>query len=344
MFRTSSSLILGAFALLAILPATAAAGTSNRRISDVRLVHPPGTPPGTWRVSADIECFADDTVARPADLSYEMNVLLNGVVIDTVLQTTILEVSSGPVCGPCVGEGCGFWFGPNNTQGQCRVAVFGSGLTLCGCVGAWHSDGGSHSDALRSSDVITVTITPTPTSLIDVDLTDDSMSLPVPAMPTGTSFCSGDGSLPTACPCANTGAAGHGCANSFNPSGALLGATGWTGADASTGTDTVTLHGSGMPATATAIYLKSDGIVAGGGVFGDGVLCLTGSLIRLRTKINVGGASQFPEPGDPSLSVRGATPPGSGLVGRYQVYYRNAAAAFCPPATFNISNAIELDW
>ena len=58
-----------------------------------------------------------------------------------------------------------------------------------------------------------------------------------------------------------------------------------------------------------------------------------GAIIRLRTKINVGGASQFPEPGDPSVSVRGATPPGSGLTGYYATYYRNASAAFCPPAT-----------
>ena len=99
-----------------------------------------------------------------------------------------------------------------------------------------------------------------------------------------------------------------------------------------------------MPGTSSALYLKSDAIAADGVVFGDGVLCLAGGLIRLRTKINVGGASRFPEPGDPTVSARGGTPPGSGLTGRYQVYYRNAASGFCPPATFNVSNGLSITW
>ena len=73
--------------------------------------------------------------------------------------------------------------------------------------------------------------------------------------------------------------------------------------------------------------------------------CVSGNAKRLGAKINVGGASQFPEPGDPSLSVRGGTPPpGSGLTGQYQVYYRNAAAVFCPPATFNVSSGVQINW
>ncbi|MBI5362504.1 MAG: hypothetical protein HZA53_04940 [Planctomycetes bacterium] len=344
MFRTLATLALGALALLASAPAARAAGTANRGIRDIRIVHPPGTPPGTWRVTATIELFADDLVVRPADLSFDGRVLLNGVEIDLLPQPVSLSPAA-PVCSiGCVG-GCGSYIVfPHVYTGQCQTAVFGSGLTLCGCVVAIDVEFPPHTSALRSTDVIGVTITPTSSSEIDADSTDDSMSLPVPSMPTGTSFCSGDGTLPTPCPCGNSGAAGQGCANSVNPDGALLVATGWTGADALTGTDMITLHGSGMPAVATAIYLKSDGVIAGGSTFGDGVLCLTGSLIRLRTKINVGGRSQFPEAGDPSVSVRGATPPGSGLIGRYQVYYRNAAGTFCPPATFNISNAIELEW
>ena len=51
--------------------------------------------------------------------------------------------------------------------------------------------------------------------------------------PPYTYFCSGDGSLPTPCPCAlpdtvpsPPAATGHGCANSFNLGGALLSASG----------------------------------------------------------------------------------------------------------------------
>ena len=36
--------------------------------------------------------------------------------------------------------------------------------------------------------------------------------------------------------------------------------------------------------------------------------------------------------------------PGSGAVRSYQTYYRNAAAAFCPPATFNATNAVRVTW
>lgn len=155
----------------------------------------------------------------------------------------------------------------------------------------------------------------------------------------GSPFCTGDGldgQITSACPCGNTGSAGNGCANSANPNGANLAATG------TTNPDTAVLHTTGMPATATAIYLKGD--VLDDVVFGDGVRCTGGNLIRMRTRISVGGASQFPDVGDPLLSVRGATPVGSGLTAYYQTYYRNAAAGFCPPATFNVSNGMRIVW
>lgn len=152
-------------------------------------------------------------------------------------------------------------------------------------------------------------------------------------------FCAGDGldqNVSTACPCGNVGAAGRGCANSVNPAGGLLSATG------TPNPDSVVLQGSGMPGTVSCIYLQGD--ARSSMVFGDGVLCLTGNLIRLKTKSNVGGASQFPDVGDPLLSVRGAVTPGSGALRYYQAYYRNSAAAFCPPETFNVTNGWKITW
>ncbi|MBI5362300.1 MAG: proprotein convertase P-domain-containing protein [Planctomycetes bacterium] len=160
----------------------------------------------------------------------------------------------------------------------------------------------------------------------------------VPPSP-GTPFCTGDGldgQITSTCPCGNVGAAGNGCANSANAAGAHLSVTG------STNPDTAVLHASGMPATAFAIYLKGD--VLDDVVFGDGIRCTGGNLIRMRTRVSVAGASQFPDVGDPLLSVRGATPVGSGLTAYYQTYYRNAVAAFCPPATFNIGNGVRMTW
>ena len=79
--------------------------------------------------------------------------------------------------------------------------------------------------------------------------------------------------------------------------------------------------------------------------FGDGVRCADGTLIRLRTKANVGGASSFPDSTDTiTLSTRGGVTVGSGARRYYQTYYRNSAAAFCPPETFNVTNGWVMDW
>jgi hypothetical protein len=159
----------------------------------------------------------------------------------------------------------------------------------------------------------------------------------------GAAYCTGDGLDPnvtTPCPCANVGTAGNGCANSTNPAGANLTATG------STNPDTIVLAGSGMPATVACIYLQGDADNVTGVTFGDGVRCVDGTLIRLRTKVNVGGASTFPEAGVDTitLSVRGGVVPGSGATRFYQTYYRNAAALFCPPETFNVTNGWRITW
>lgn len=158
----------------------------------------------------------------------------------------------------------------------------------------------------------------------------------------GMETCAGDGVDPlvtTPCPCANFGAAVNGCASSFNAAGAHLTAHG------SVAADDIVLDGSGMNATGNCIFLKGDLDDPAGIVFGDGVRCATGTLIRLRTKPLAGGAASFPDSTDTiTLSARGGTPPGSGLLGSYTCYYRNAAAAFCPPETFNASNGFRVIW
>ncbi|MBK7875991.1 MAG: hypothetical protein IPJ77_09595 [Planctomycetes bacterium] len=318
----------------------------NRKISDVRIVHPPGTPPGTWRVDVNVGIEVGQAAPSPAVLDLDLHLYLNDVGIGTI--PVPLGYLNGASCfssGACQPGQCGGTLNGQLILGECGMFSTGVGpLPVCGCLTAAGTFGFGPYPDLRISDQIRVELVPSGTALAEFHLVDDVIVVPVTDNIVGEAFCGGDGSLPTPCPCANSGASGHGCANSANPSGALLVATGWTELDSVTGVDGVTLRGSGMPATVSAIYLKSDATNPTGSVFGDGVSCLTGSLIRLRTKINVGGASQFPEPGDPSVSVRGATPPGSGLVGHYAVYYRNAAGAFCPPATHNISNAVSIVW
>ncbi|MBK7875091.1 MAG: hypothetical protein IPJ77_04955 [Planctomycetes bacterium] len=151
--------------------------------------------------------------------------------------------------------------------------------------------------------------------------------------------CAGDGLDPqvaTPCPCGNFGGPGRGCANSAQPSGAVLVASG------ATNPDTVVLSVSGTPAVVSNIFLQGDAVTST--VFGDGVRCAGGSLIRLSSKVGAAGACTYPVAGEPSVSSRGGCVPGSGVRRWYQVYYRNAASGFCPPATFNVSNGWVVDW
>jgi hypothetical protein len=154
-------------------------------------------------------------------------------------------------------------------------------------------------------------------------------------------YCFGDGSG-TACPCANESAPGDesGCLNSFGSGGKLTG----TGT-ASVGADSFTLVGSGMPPTATALYFQANQAAAAGAgsVFGDGLLCASGGVVRLGALFNVGGGSTFPPAATNPLSIRGSIP-ALGATRRYQVWYSNAAAGFCPPAGFNVTNGLEVTW
>ncbi len=149
-----------------------------------------------------------------------------------------------------------------------------------------------------------------------------------------TGFCFGDGTGPTACPCGNNGGPGRGCANSVNPTGALIAGSG----NSSLANDTVVLAGSGMP-DSSALYFQ--GTTQTSTAFGDGIRCAGGTIVRLGTKTNTTGASQYPTAGDPSVSVRGqVVTPGTRT---YQVWYRNAAS-YCTASTFNLSNAISVSW
>jgi hypothetical protein len=153
----------------------------------------------------------------------------------------------------------------------------------------------------------------------------------------GMPFCFGDGSG-AACPCANNGAVGNGCASSINANGGNLAATGTT----SLTNDTVVLAGSGMTNTNCLYFQGTAQQSAGAGVaFGDGKRCAGGQIVRLKTVVNVNGSSQYPQAGDPPVSVRGLVmSPG---IRTYQVWYRNAAA-FCTPDTFNLTNGFEITW
>ncbi len=159
--------------------------------------------------------------------------------------------------------------------------------------------------------------------------------------PPFTPFCFGDGTLATPCPCGNSGSPGHGCAHSTNASGALLAASG------TTSPDTVVLSASGERPSALTIFLQGNVNTSAGLVFGDGLRCADGLLVRLYVKNAVAGSTSAPQGADPSITARSAAhgdPILPGTSRYYQTYYRDPNPAFCPPGTFNATNAVRIDW
>jgi hypothetical protein len=158
----------------------------------------------------------------------------------------------------------------------------------------------------------------------------------------GTPFCAGDGTA-AACPCANFGAMGHGCANSTGV-GAQLSCSG------SMSPDTVKFSADGIPVGKIAIFLQGTVDTSPGGSFGDGVRCIGGTLKRLYVKTAVDGTVLASRPGDPSITARSAAvgdPIPNGGTREYQTYYRDGNPSFCPPpagSTFNITNGIKILW
>jgi hypothetical protein len=162
--------------------------------------------------------------------------------------------------------------------------------------------------------------------------------VPGTATQPGTPFCFGDGSG-TPCPCANDSAPGadEGCLNSLGTGGKLV-----TFGQSSVANDTLVLSGTRMASSSCLYFQGTSQLLGGAGiVFGDGLRCSGGSVIRLGIHTNVAGASHYPMPGDQPISVRGACAPGN--VRTYQVWYRNSAP-FCSPSTFNLTNGVQVTW
>jgi hypothetical protein len=96
--------------------------------------------------------------------------------------------------------------------------------------------------------------------------------------------------------------------------------------------------------TPSAIFLQSTAFEPLGAKFGDGVLCIAGTIVRLGSKATPSGIAQYPELGNQSVAQKGQVVPGSGAARFYQTCYRNASATFCPPATFNVTNSVSIIW
>lgn len=152
-------------------------------------------------------------------------------------------------------------------------------------------------------------------------------------------YCYGDSNQ--LCPCFNAVMQGvkAGCQHSLGLGGMLVG----TGSPSVIG-DTLALQASQLPASTTVVFIQGSTVDGGGfgAPVGDGLRCVQGAIVRLGTKTASSGSASYPQAGDASISVRGGALPGQSLY--YQAYYRNAAAFYCTPATFNYTNGVAALW
>jgi plastocyanin len=160
------------------------------------------------------------------------------------------------------------------------------------------------------------------------------VSDPVP----GSVICAGDGSG-TACPCGNAASAPVGCLNSTGQ-GSRLRATG----SADVTADTLELRVTGASEGSSVLFFQGSSAVNGGAgvVFGDGLRCAGGAVVRLgQTSVSFGWA-RYPAPGDVPISVRGQVPPGA--TRHYQVWHRDAPSVCTGGVSTNFSNAYSVTW
>ena len=160
--------------------------------------------------------------------------------------------------------------------------------------------------------------------------------LQVGAPPVGSGegpFCAGDGLDPnvtTPCPCGNFGSVGGGCGNSLNLSAVISRTPGSLTTSGMTGSVSLLFQGDALDDTP----------------YGDGVRCVGGNLRRIGLNMFLPGSPTggMSIANDSVIMARGLVTTGSGAVRYYQTFYRNAAAAFCPPGTFNVSSGYVIIW
>ncbi len=155
----------------------------------------------------------------------------------------------------------------------------------------------------------------------------------------GSAICAGDGAAGS-CPCANTGATGHGCENSANTGGAVLSSSGMASLEG----DTLVLTSSGEPADATTIFFQGSAYAAQAPL-GQGLVCVGGRVLRLFAASARNGVAATP-PGGTSIASRSRSlgdPLRPTSIRVYQALYRSDSFGACR-STFNLSSAQQIVW
>ena len=147
-------------------------------------------------------------------------------------------------------------------------------------------------------------------------------------------YCYGDGSG-TSCPCGNAGGPGEGCANSTG-----LGATLSVEGTLSISAGDAVLRGDQAAPNQPGLYFQGTSEIAGGDgiVFGDGLRCAGGSIIRLQlVAADSSGSSQT------NIDLGAAGGVVAGETYTYQLWYRDPISSPCGNP-FNLSSAVSATW
>ena len=157
----------------------------------------------------------------------------------------------------------------------------------------------------------------------------------------GIAFCTGEAGMGTPCPCNNDNDGSlpaAGCANGVFASGAKLVALG----NASVSNDTVTLTAANVHPYNSGLYFQANDAISNGMVFGDGLRCAGGGLIRLQVRFS---NSQGVSATTISISAMGGV--SAGDIKRYQCWYRDTSGGQpCGVGVndFNLTNGLQITW
>jgi hypothetical protein len=150
----------------------------------------------------------------------------------------------------------------------------------------------------------------------------------------GTAFCIGDGGG-TACPCGNISTNGGGCANGSGD-GNVLSASGSNSISAA---DLELSSANAIPSQ-PGLYFQGNNAINGGNgnIFGDGLRCAGGGVIRLQVRFSDGTGGSAT-----SIDIGAKGGVSAGDVKRYQHWSRDPNTSPCG-SMFNLSNGIEITW
>ncbi len=151
----------------------------------------------------------------------------------------------------------------------------------------------------------------------------------------GVPFCVGDGSA-TPCPCGNSSATYEqaGCRHNLTAASRLV-----DRGVARISADSLVIEVRGAPLNGPVLFVQGDQRANGGSgfVYGDGLACVGGNVVRLPTVPASGGVAHL---GPLIHFMGGIASPG---VFTYQAFHRSSAS-FCTPAATGTSNGLEITW